>query len=309
MHRLSRLAASAALLSLATPAFADRLWLLPSVTSVSGNNAWVTIDAGVSNDVFVADHALRLDALRIVAPDGTAAQPETPASLHSRSVFDVKLDKPGTWKIGTTQAMVMGSFKVGEVEWRVGGRRGGGGPGGAGGASGPAGAARPAVEARPGGGEVRPGGFQPRPSVATIADIPANATDIKLTEVTGQNNVFVTSGAPTTTVFQTTGKGLEMVPVTHPDELASNEPARFRFLVDGKPAAGLKVTLIPGGARFRESDGAFDVTTGADGVANITWPMAGMYWMNATTTDNHPSEPRASERRMSYTATLEVVAP
>jgi uncharacterized GH25 family protein len=303
MRLFPRLAASAVLLSLATPAFADRLWLLPSVTSVSGNTAWVTVDAGVSNDVFVADHALRLDTLKIVAPDGTAVQPETPATLHSRSVFDVKLDKPGTWKIGTTQAMVMGSFKVGDVEWRVGGRRGPAAPGGA---SQPVGATPPAG---PGGGDARPAGFQPRPSVATIAEIPANATDIKLTEVIGQNNVFVTAGAPTTTVFQTTGKGLEMVPVTHPDELASNEPARFRFLADGKPAAGLKVTLVPGGARFRERDGAFEVTTGADGVAAITWPMAGMYWMNATITDTHPSEPRATERRMSYTATLEVVAP
>jgi hypothetical protein len=304
MRMLSRLAATAGLLSLATPALADRLWLLPSVTSVSGNTPWVTIDAGVSNDVFVADHALRLDTLKIVAPDGTLAEPQTPATLHSRSVFDVKLDKPGTWKIGTVQTTVMGSFKVGNVEWRVGGRRGPGGPGVAGR---PGGAARPGGEGAPGGGA--PGGFQPRPSVATIAEIPANATDIKLTELIGQNNVFVTAGAPTTTVFQTTGKGLEMVPITHPDELASNERARFRFLVDGKPAAALKVTLIPGGARFRENDGAFDVTTGADGVAQVKWPMAGMYWMNATTTDTHPAEPRASERRMSYTATLEVVAP
>lgn len=306
MHPFSRFAVSAALLALATPAFADRLWLLPSVTSVSGNNAWVTVDAGVSNDVFVADHALRLDTLRIIAPDGTVAQPETPVTLHSRAVFDVKLDKPGTWKIGTTQTMVIGSFKVGDVEWRVGGRRGPGGPGAA---ARPTGEARPGGEGRPAGGDPRSGGFQPRPSVATVAEIPANATDIKLTEVIGQNNVFVTAGAPTTTVFQTTGKGLEMVPITHPDELASNEPARFRFLVDGKPAAALKVTLIPGGARFRENDGAFDVTTGADGVAQVKWPMAGMYWMNATTTDTHPAELRASERRMSYTATLEVVAP
>jgi len=299
MRLFPRLAGSAALLSLASPAFADRLWLLPSVTSVSGNAAWVTVDAGVSNDVFVADHALRLETLKIVAPDGTIVQPETPATLHSRAVFDVKLDKPGTWKIGTTQATVMGSFKVGDVEWRVGGRRGSAGPGAAG---------RP-IGAAPTGGEARPAGFQPRPSVATIAEIPADATDIKVTEVIGQNNVFVTAGAPTTTVFQTTGKGLEMAPVTHPDELVSNEAARFRFLADGKLAAGLKVTLIPGGARFRERDGAFEVTTGADGVAAITWPLPGMYWMNATITDTHPSEPRATERRMSYTATLEVVAP
>lgn len=294
MRFVARVAASAALLSLAAPALAHRPWLVPSTTIVSGSGDWVTFDAAISNDLFFADHnAMPLDMVKVVAPDGTAAAIQNAATLHDRSVFDVKLDKPGTWKIGTVQTMIMGSFKIGDVEWRVGGRRG---PGAAPGA--------PA-----GGGDGPPGGFKPRPSVASVAQIPTDATDVKLTEVVGQNNVFVTAGAPTTTVFQPLGKGLEMVPVTHPDELVSNEPAKFRFLVDGKPATALKVTLVPGGKRYRDGEGAFDVTTGSDGVAAVKWPMAGLFWMNATATDGHTSLPRATERRMSYTATLEVVAP
>ena len=42
---------------------------------------------------------------------------------------------------------------------------------------------------------------------------------------------------------------------------------------------------------------------------NITWPEAGMYWMEAElTTDKGVSKP-ATERRASYSATLEVLAP
>ena len=291
MHNSLRLIASAAVLSLsATPALAHRQWLLPSGTVFSGTESWVTVDAAVSNDLFYADHnAMRLDNVKAWAPDGTPSEIQNGATGRYRSTFDVKLDKPGTWKIGTASASVSGSFKVDGQDWRVGGR---GGP--------PPGAAAPAAAP----------GAPPRPkSVATVADIPANATDVKLTESSGRNEIFVTAGVPTRTAFQPTGKGLEMAPVTHPDELVSNEVARFAFLVDGKPAPNLKVTLVPGGKRYRNNEGAVDLTTGADGVVAIKWPMAGMYWINASLTDANTSTPRATQRRMSYTSTLEVLAP
>jgi uncharacterized GH25 family protein len=132
---------------------------------------------------------------------------------------------------------------------------------------------------------------------------------VKLTEMSGRNEIFVTAGAPTTTVLKPTGKGLEFAPVTHPDELVANEVARFGFVIDGKPAANLKVTFVPGGKRLRDSEGAFDLTTGADGTVTVKWPMAGFYWVNASITDDKATTPRATQRRMSYTTTLEVAAP
>lgn len=89
----------------------------------------------------------------------------------------------------------------------------------------------------------------------------------------------------------------------------SNEEGQFRFLIDGKPAAGVKVTVVPGSKKYRKAEQAQELTTGADGVLHVKWPVAGMYWINASASDNKPSEKRATERRMSYTATVEVVAP
>jgi hypothetical protein len=37
---------------LAVPAQAHRAWLLPSATVLSGTDAWVTVDAAISNDLF-----------------------------------------------------------------------------------------------------------------------------------------------------------------------------------------------------------------------------------------------------------------
>ena len=274
----ARLMAAAALLSIPAALSAHRMWLLPSATVFSGTDGWVTVDAAVSNDLFFFDHQpLRLDGMKVWQPDGSEGVLQNGATGRYRSVFDVKLDKPGTWKIGTAMSAVMGSFKVDGIEKRIGGRRG-----------------PPQPNA---------------PAPLTVADIPANATDVKVTEVSGRNEIFVTAGAPTTTVFKTTGKGLEFAPITHPDELVAGETAKFRFLVDGKPAAGLTVTVIPGGKRYRNDEGARELTTGADGVLSVDWPTAGMYWLNATLTDAKATTPRATERRMSYVTTLEVLTP
>ena len=273
-----RLLAAAALISVPAMLSAHRFWMLPSGTVFSGVDDWVTIDAGMSDDVFVADHQpLRLDGVKVWQPDGSEGKLQNASTGRMRSVFDVELDKPGTWKIGTQTDGVMGSFTVDGVEKRVGGR----------------------------GGPPRPG----QPAPLTVADIPANATDVKIAEISMRNEVFVTAGAPTTTVLATTGKGLEFAPVTHPDDLVAGERATFRFLIDGKPAPGLKVAVVASGKRYRNDEGAMALTTGADGAVHVKWPAAGMYWLNATATDAKTSTPRATERRMSYSTTLEVMTP
>ncbi len=274
---VARLIAAAALVSVPAALSAHRMWMLPSGTVFSDTSGWVTVDAAVSNDLFFFDHQpLRLDGVKVWQPDGSEGVLQNGATGRYRSVFDVRLDKPGTWKIGTQMTAVMGSFKVDGVEKRLGRR-----------------------------GPPQPGA----PAPLTVADIPANATDVKLVETSTRNEIFVTAGAPTTTVFRPTGKGLEFAPVTHPDELVAGETATFRFLVDGKPAPGLKVTVIPGGKRYRNDEGARELSTGADGVLSVTWPAAGMYWLNATLTDAKATTPRATERRMSYVTTLEVLTP
>jgi hypothetical protein len=282
----------AGLMMVAAPGFAEKNWILPSATVFSGSEGWVSVDAANSGDLFFADHRPgNLDQIKVWAPDGTPGKIQNGTVLRRRAVFDVQLDKPGTWKIGTQSANVMGSFKINGEERRVGGR---GGPP-------PAGAAA----SGPGGGT----GAPPRPQAVSVADIPADATDVKLTQISGRNEIFVTLGEPTRTIFAPTGKGLEFDPITHPDELVMGETARFRFLIDGKPAANLHVTLVAGGTRYRDSENAIDLTTDKDGIVQIKWPATGMYWLGATLTDDKPTEPRATERRLSYSATLEVLTP
>jgi hypothetical protein len=281
--------------ALASPALADRMWLLPSATTVGGTRDTVAVDAAISDTLFSANHAaMAPDAITVTQPDGSPGEKQSVLKSRNRATFDVAISRPGTWKIGFERSMIGGSFMLNGEPWRVGMRgRPAGPPGG------------PAGQGGPGG----PAGGPPMHMVPTPADIPAGATEVKIVETLARNAVYVTAGEPTRTVFAPTGKGLDFDPVSHPDDLVSDEAATFRFLIDGKPAAGIKVEVIPGGARYREKELAQDLTTGADGLVHVKWPMGGWYWLEASAEDGHPQDSHASVRRMSFTTTLEVVAP
>jgi uncharacterized GH25 family protein len=270
------IAASAALaLFAAAPAQAHRQWMLPSSTVLSGDDVWVTVDAAVSNDLFYFEHQpLRLDAVKAWAPDGSEAPIENKATGRYRSTFDVHLTQKGTWRIASVADMLMGSYDLDGKTERL------------------------------------PRGT----TAANLAErLPAGATNVRTAEANNRNEIFVTVGEPTTTLFAPTGKGIELVPVTHPNDLFAGETATFQFLLDGKPAAGLPVTVIPGGIRYRDQLGQMDLKTGADGKVAISWPEPGMYWLNVTTPQAEREEgaggPPPLARRASYVTTLEVMAP
>ena len=268
------IAASAALaLFAAAPAQAHRQWMLPSSTVLSGDDVWVTVDAAVSNDLFYFEHQpLRLDAVKAWAPDGSEAPIENKATGRYRSTFDVHLTQKGTWRIASVADMLMGSYDLDGKTERL------------------------------------PRGT----TAANLAErFPAGATNVKTAEANNRNEIFVTVGEPTTTLFKPTGKGIELVPVTHPNDLIAGEAATFQFLLDGKPAADLPVTVIPGGIRYRDQLGDQHLKTDADGKVEINWAEPGMYWLNVTTPQAGGDEgtPPPIARRASYATTLEVLAP
>ena len=293
---------------LAMPALAHNAWFLPSTTVLSDTQQSVSVDAGTSTAPFEPNHnAMNIDGVKVWAPDGSMGTPENAAKSRYRSTFDVKIDKPGTWRIGMENAGISGSFKVDGEPWMVGRRRGP--PPGAGAAGAGAGTGAPPMGAQGRGGPGDRPRIDPSHIVASVDDIPANATDVELTETMSRNEFFVTAGEPSDALFKPAGKGLEFVPVTLPTDLVSDEPAQFRFLVDGQPAAGIEVEIIPGGRRYRTTDETQKLKTDGEGILTVNWPVAGMYWLSTTVTDSKPSQRKASKRRMSYTATLEVLAP
>ncbi|MBZ9647049.1 DUF4198 domain-containing protein [Sphingobium sp. 3R8] len=289
------IAGALAVLMVSGAAQAHRQWMLPSSTTLSGTDSWVTVDAAVSNDLFYFEHfPMQTDNIVVTEPDGATGKIENAAKGRYRSTFDVHLTKPGTYRIASVSTGVMGSYMLNGKQERL------------------------------------PRGTT-KDKLATV--IPTGATDVQTAEMSNRNEIFVTLGAPSTTIFKPTGSGIELVPVTHPNDLVSGEAATFQFLLDGKPAAGLKVTVIPGGIRYRDALGQIDLTTDKDGKVAVTWPQPGLYWLNASIGGGReggpggpggeggaggagaPPAPRPQapagppQRRAAYITTLEVLAP
>ena len=259
-----RTAAAALTLSAAFAAQAHNVWLLPSTTVLSKPD-WVTVDGAVSNDLFVANHfPLSLDNLQVTAPDGSLLKAENAAKLKYRSVFDLNLPQPGTYRIAVLNGGVFASWKDKAT------------------------------------GQIK----RARGTPETITkDIPADAQDVNITQSAGRIETFVTVGKPTP--IKTTGQGLELVSAS-PTDNAKGETSTFTLLLDGQPAKGLEVAVIEGNTVYRDQLNELKVKTDDQGRFSVTWPSAGMYWLEAGTRDNKTTVPQAKERRLNYAATLEV---
>ncbi len=137
------------------------------------------------------------------------------------------------------------------------------------------------------------------------ANVPADAAELKVAQQQSRLESFVTVGAPT--AVTPGGSGLEMQPLTHPNDLVAGEPAVFRFLIDGQPAAGLAVTLVRGDTRYRNQLEEIKAVADAKGEISVSFPSAGLYWLDADAEDSKTSLPQAKIRRLGYVATLEVL--
>jgi uncharacterized GH25 family protein len=136
--------------------------------------------------------------------------------------------------------------------------------------------------------------------------IPANAAKLEVEQMQRRVETFVTVGTPTG-VKPGAGNGIELKPVQHPNDLYALETAKFRFLLDGKPATDLEVEIIAGGTRYRDAPEEMRLKTNKDGEIAITWPSAGMYWLEVSVEDEKATVPGVKKRRASYAGTFEVL--
>src|SRR5690606_24341559 len=257
-----------------------------------GSDVWVTFDAAVSNQLFFPDHVpMRLDNVTVTAPDGSSAEVKNGSTGKYRSTFDVQLEQQGTYRIANANAGM-------SARWDT-----------------PASlAARAKLEAEgkpatgPGAPPETRGGFLRNATPDDLATkVPADAQNLEVTQTASRVETFVTNGAPNTTALAATGVGIELEPVTHPNDLFAGEEAVFRVLVDGKPAAGLEFEIVRGGTRYRNAQEDIAATTDADGLLKVTWPEAGLYWLETSLRDDKATLPQATGRRLGYVAVLEVL--
>lgn len=246
---------------------AHRQWLLPSATVLSGNDPWVTVDAAVSNDLFYFEH-FPMQLGNLVV------------TAPDGTVIDAANKSTGRYRSTfDVQLKQAGTYNIAIVNkgvfasWKV-------------------------------NGETK----RWRGNAASFAtEVPKDAQDLNVTEGQSRVETYVTSGKPSSGAIKASGSGLELDPVTHPNDLVTNHKVDFRLLLDGKPAKDLKVEIVRGGIRYRDKLGEVEVATDADGKFSFTFAEPGMYWLEAAVSDDKTSLPQAKRRRASWIATLEVL--
>ena len=256
-----------ALAVLPTAALAHKAWLRPSQTVLAGDKPWITVDAAVSNDLFYFNHV--------------------PLRLENLAIVApdgsrAQAQNPSAGKyrsVFDVELKQQGTYRIGVVNdyatasWAEGGK---------------------------------PKRWRGTPA-AFASEVPKGAKDLKVGQSVSRVETFVTNGSPNDTALKPSNTGLEMVPVTHPNDLFAGEEAKFRLLLDGRPAVGLEVEIVRGGTRYRNAQDEIEATTDAAGEFAVTWPEPGMYWLEASSEDDRVTVPGATQRRLGYIATLEVL--
>lgn len=227
---------------LPTSLLAHRQWMLPSSTILSKADSWITVDAAVSNELFYFDHVPMRVASVVIT--GPDGAPVAPQNVATGKYRS-------TFDVHLAQQGTYRIASVGNTVFASWTEKG---------------------EPKSWRGD----------AAAFAKEVPAGAEGLKTARMSNRVELFATAGKPDIKALQPTGVGLELAPVTHPNDLVVGEKATFQFLNNGKPEAGLEVTVIPGGIRYRDQLKEMKVTTGPDGKFQVTFTEPGMYWMNAS---------------------------
>ncbi len=257
----------AVVLALPLSSFAHKMWLQPSQTVLSGTDPWVTVDAAISNDLFYFNHF----PLRL---DNLVVIAPDGTSVVAEN------QATGRYRsVFDVQLRQDGTYRIAVINsglfatWQEGEER---------------------------------RRWRGTPE-AFATEVPQDAQNLQVSERDGRVETFVTNGAPTETALEPTGKGIELVPLTHPNDLYAGEEGRFRLLVDGKPTPDLEVEITRGETRYRNALDSVHVKTDADGEFSIVWTEPGMYLLETSAQHDKTQFSQATSRRLSYSATLEVL--
>lgn len=262
---LSGLAVAA--LFTATSVEARTSYILPY--NFAPTEAYVTAEAATSENVFTPEAALKVDSFQIIDDKGVAtAAKGTP--FKEVTLFESALPHDGTFRLttGNQEMRVMQMVEV-DGKWRP--------------VRGPAkGAASQSPQ-------------QPA--------IPVDAKTVTV-KVMARADSYISLKKPSDALPPLEGKGLEIMPVSHPSRLFSGGVFDFTVMFDGKPLPAADFKIERGGDQYREASYAYSGTTAADGKTQVTFDTPGVYVIELSRKwqDGDQSDPK----NWAYSLTLEV---
>ncbi|HQV80866.1 MAG TPA: DUF4198 domain-containing protein [Agitococcus sp.] len=262
-----------ALLVAVTQVHAHRQWLLPSSTQIDAKEAWVTIDGAVSENLFDFD-------TNALALDNLQIVAPDGSLLSPSNSVTTKFRSSADIKLAQK-----GTYKISQSSQNI-------------------------MATYTLNGESK----RWRGTEENMTQIPSAAKDINVSRTFTRLETYVTVDKATNSVLSmTTGQGLELLPLNHPNELFSKESTRFKVLLDGKPLVNHMVSIIAGGVRYRGILGEITAVSDKNGVIEVTWLNAGMYYLKITYPQADEmlvdgKRPAMPTKRYNYALTAEVLA-
>ncbi|KRS21280.1 cobalt ABC transporter substrate-binding protein [Alishewanella sp. WH16-1] len=260
---------TAAMLALFSQAsLAHTLWVMPSHFVLSGEDTWISVDLSAANMTFVADKGVSPDNLSLVFPDGSRHKFSQSYQGKRKSQADHQLVQEGTYLIEN------GGPARYFTMFEVNGER-----------------KRIMADKR-----------------AAAKELPAGAT--KVTTSRGQSKALavVTVKAPNRTALDPKGDGFELNFITHPADYVAEDKIEWQLLMDGKPAAGVKVELSQQDELYRNAAGRQTLETDNAGKLAFIPAQAGRYLIEASYQSAEKTE-LADQIRATLTLTFEVGLP
>jgi len=139
--------------------------------------------------------------------------------------------------------------------------------------------------------------------------LPAGAKIVSHYQSLSRSEVYLTAGAPTTEALKPYGKGLELVPATHPSDLYVGEAFAFEVHYDGKPLPGQKVEINRALGDGHAQQAPIELTTDAAGKASLPLQQAGSYLALIRYRGDAPEGAAAPQYGNNYTLSFRVLEP
>lgn len=211
-------------------------YLLPEQFDSKNNS--VSLQSAITVEKFYSPSRNYQTSFFSTTPDGTQQELKPIATLERFSLLDLATTQNGTYRVKTAdQHSSVVDYALVEGRWlRVRTER-------------PATPATPPPAPTPAATSEAGAAATPRPRRFVYADeLPANAQKAK-TEVVQLAETYLSKNAPSA-LPKPTGKGLELIPVTHPNEIFAADGFEFTVQFDGKPVPKLELELYRGAGAY-----------------------------------------------------------
>jgi len=266
-----RLLSVAALAAATFAVQAHTPYLQPNIVNASARTSTISIDASLTDEMFIPDIAFGDHPFSWTAPDGSVHEIPKNAiiQLPTRTVVEHKITdaQPGTYR-------VVAGPRVGAVSrsWELDGKT---------------------VRSR-----------DPKEVM------PAGATLKSHSQSIGTSEVYITiGGEPNAGALKPSGKGLEIVPAanTHPNVLLKGGTLNVTVQYNGKPLADNEISLVYSNRDMSGVTSRDAVKTDAKGQASIALAQPGMYLASVRYAEDETLSPTKPVVRYSHSLTFNVM--